>query len=176
MRTVICALIIAPLWISPALAQETRKSSRTSPAAERNPAIETLERRVADLERTFRPDGPALKVEQMELSDRVSALAGRVSALEQLDVASRLQALETETEELSDQLSSLLDVIQVTGGGVEIGTAGKLSLQGSSLRVDAAKATVNAALVELSGILTAVNVQAQSVVAETITPAAGNVW
>lgn len=178
-RTLIVVLALLPLLGSHALAQEKGERSRRSSKAERNPGVEALERRLAELERAVSRERPEVPVELQiqKLADRLSALEGRISALDQVNGASRLQALETATEELSGQLQPLLDVIQVSGADVEIGAAGELSLEaGARLEIAAAQAVVNAALVELPGILKAMTIQAETVAAANYTPGAGNIW
>ncbi len=66
--------------------------------------------------------------------------------------------------------------VRVTPHGVDIATPGKVSLTGSVVEVGGAVVKVNAATVTFSGTLTCSSIVATSVVAQSYTNGAGNVW
>lgn len=68
------------------------------------------------------------------------------------------------------------DSIQLQGGGIQIRAGGKISLACSEIEIDAATITVNAGMAKFSGVVQADTLIANTVVASTYSPGAGNLW
>lgn len=68
------------------------------------------------------------------------------------------------------------DSIQLQGGNIEIRASAQVSIQCSNLSISAAMITVDAATTKFSGVVQADTLIANSVVANSYTPGAGNVW
>jgi hypothetical protein len=66
--------------------------------------------------------------------------------------------------------------IQLQGGSIQIRASGKVSLACSEVEINASVMTVNAATAKFSGVVQADTLVANSVVANSYTPGAGNVW
>jgi uncharacterized protein (DUF2345 family) len=66
--------------------------------------------------------------------------------------------------------------LQLQGGSIQIRASGKVSLACSEVEIDASVMTVNAATAKFSGVVQADTLVANSVVANSYTPGAGNVW
>ncbi len=66
--------------------------------------------------------------------------------------------------------------IQLQGGSVQIRATAKVSLACSEMEIDASTITVNAAMAKFSGVVQPDTLMANTVVASTYTPGAGNVW
>ena len=68
------------------------------------------------------------------------------------------------------------DSIQLQGGSIQIRAAGQVSIQCSTANISASSITVNAPMTTFSGTVQADTVIANSVVAASYSPGAGNVW
>lgn len=68
------------------------------------------------------------------------------------------------------------DSIQLQGGSIQIRAGGKISLACSEIEIDAATITVNAGMAKFSGVVQADTLIANTVVASTYSPGAGNLW
>lgn len=68
------------------------------------------------------------------------------------------------------------DSIQLQGGNIQIRATAQVSVQCSNLQISAAMITVDAAMTKFSGEIQADTVITNTVVANTYTPGAGNVW
>jgi hypothetical protein len=66
--------------------------------------------------------------------------------------------------------------IQLQGGSIQIRASAKVSLACSEIEIDAATITVNAGMAKFSGVVQADTLMANTVVASTYSPGAGNVW
>jgi phage gp45-like len=68
------------------------------------------------------------------------------------------------------------DSIQLQAGNMQIRASGKVSVACSEMEINASTITVNAPMTKFSGTVQADTVIANSVVASSYTPGAGNVW
>ena len=66
--------------------------------------------------------------------------------------------------------------IQLQGGSIQIRATAKVSLQCSEIEISASTMTVNAPMTKFNGTVQADTLIANSVVANSYTPGAGNVW
>ena len=66
--------------------------------------------------------------------------------------------------------------LTLDAAGVTVQTAAKVSVQASTVQVDAGQVTVNAAMSRFSGVVQGDTLIATTVVATTYTPGAGNIW
>lgn len=66
--------------------------------------------------------------------------------------------------------------LTLDAAGVTVQTAAKVSVQASTVQVDAGQVTVNAAMSRFSGVVQCDTLIATTVVATTYTPGAGNIW
>lgn len=66
--------------------------------------------------------------------------------------------------------------IQLQGGSIQIRASSKVSLACSEIEIDASTMTVNAGMAKFSGVVQADTLVANSVVASSYSPGAGNVW
>jgi uncharacterized protein involved in type VI secretion and phage assembly len=66
--------------------------------------------------------------------------------------------------------------VTIDSQGVKIQTPSKVSVQGSTVEVQAGSVTVNAGISKFSGMVKCDVLQATTVIATTYTPGAGNVW
>lgn len=66
--------------------------------------------------------------------------------------------------------------IDVSGGGVAISSASDVSINGAKIENNAAMINNNTAMMETSGIDKSQTVMTDTVIAQTYTPGAGNVW
>lgn len=66
--------------------------------------------------------------------------------------------------------------IKLESGGVTVRAAARLVLQSPIVEIDASQLTLNAGIVQCSGVLKADTVLANTVSAAAYTPGAGNVW
>jgi uncharacterized protein (DUF2345 family) len=66
--------------------------------------------------------------------------------------------------------------IRLEGGKITVTSAGTLVLQAAMVQIDAGQVTMNAGMVQCSGVVQADTVIANSVIAASYTPGAGNVW
>lgn len=66
--------------------------------------------------------------------------------------------------------------IQLQGGNIQIRASGKVLLACSEIEIDASTMTVNAGMAKFSGVVQADTLVANSVIASSYTPGAGNVW
>lgn len=74
------------------------------------------------------------------------------------------------------ELSAANSTITIDSQGVTIRTQAKLTVQASQVQITASTIDVNAAISTFNGIVKATVVQASTVIANTYTPGAGNVW
>jgi len=68
------------------------------------------------------------------------------------------------------------NVIKLTAEGIEIASSSKITLSASALEISAASANLNVPFVHSAGVLKCDTLQANSVVASSYTPGAGNIW
>jgi hypothetical protein len=69
------------------------------------------------------------------------------------------------------------NTVRLDASGISIMTSAKLSITAPQAEISAAALTVNAGVASFSGLLRADTVQANTVIAANITPAAGgNIW
>ena len=66
--------------------------------------------------------------------------------------------------------------VTIDSQGVKVQTAAKVSVQGSTVEVQAGSVTVNAGISKFSGIVKCDVLQATTVIASVYTPGAGNIW
>jgi uncharacterized protein involved in type VI secretion and phage assembly len=66
--------------------------------------------------------------------------------------------------------------VQLDGRGVTVEASGKLAVAAASLHVASGMMTIDAGMVKASGVLQCETLVASSVVAQSYTPGAGNVW
>lgn len=66
--------------------------------------------------------------------------------------------------------------VTIDSQGVSIQTPSKVSIQGSTVQVQAGSVTVDAGISKFSGVVKCDVLQATTVIASTYTPGAGNVW
>jgi hypothetical protein len=68
------------------------------------------------------------------------------------------------------------DSIELQGGSIQIRATAKVSLVCSEIEIDASTIAVNAGTAKFSGVVQADTLVANSVIASTYSPGAGNVW
>jgi hypothetical protein len=68
------------------------------------------------------------------------------------------------------------DSIQLQGGNIQIRATSQVDIQCSSVNISASMVTVDAPTTQFSGIVKADTVITNTVIANTYTPGAGNVW
>jgi hypothetical protein len=68
------------------------------------------------------------------------------------------------------------NTIRLENGKVTVSTPGTLVLQAAMVEINGAQVVLNAPMVQCSGVLQADTVIANTVVAASYTPGAGNVW
>jgi len=66
--------------------------------------------------------------------------------------------------------------IELKNGNITVKAVGKISLQASTVQVNASQVAMNVPMVQCSGVVKADTVIANTVSAATYTPGAGNVW
>ena len=66
--------------------------------------------------------------------------------------------------------------IRLQNGQLSINTPGRLVIQAAAVEINGAEFVVNAAIAKFSGVLQADTLIANTVVASSYTPGAGNVW
>jgi hypothetical protein len=146
-------------WLEPGAAGSEDRMLRKDP----DPRLE----KSAGKDRTPPKSAPLATSER----DPVAELQARLVRVER-DLAAldeRARALEQENQALRDRLDDLEGAVTVESGHLTLATAG-------TLRIRAARVDAEAATSSFHGVVKADTVQARSVVAETMTPAAGNLW
>ena len=99
-------------------------------------------------------------------------LAQRVQALEQQ--VSSLQAL---VHTLQSQLTTITSAIQIDNAGqVTIGSASTVTIQGSVVKILASSITAQAPTSKFNGVVQSDTLITNSVISQTYTPGAGNIW
>jgi hypothetical protein len=96
----------------------------------------------------------------------------------------RVQSLEQQVETLKNlvnvlqgQLNTITSAIQVdNAGNVTIGQAGRVTLQGNIVKINAASIDAQTGMSKFSGVVQADTVVTNSVVSSSYTPGAGNIW
>jgi hypothetical protein len=68
------------------------------------------------------------------------------------------------------------DTIRLDPGGITITSAAKVVVSASQVEINASSVTVNAGMTQFSGVIQADTLIANSVVAASYSPGAGNVW
>jgi hypothetical protein len=68
------------------------------------------------------------------------------------------------------------NVIRLDSTGITITSSAKIALSTSQLEINASVVTVNAAMAKFSGVVQTDTLIANSVVANSYTPGAGNIW
>lgn len=102
----------------------------------------------------------------------IDPLAQSVQTLEQ-----QVSSLKSLVTTLQSQLNTMASRIQIdNAGNMTIGQAGKVTIQGSMVNINAAKITAQAGMSTFSGVVQADTVITNSVVSSSYTPGAGNIW
>jgi len=74
------------------------------------------------------------------------------------------------------EIKTTTSTVTIDSQGMSVQTSSKVSVQGSTMEVNAGQVTVNAAMSKFSGVVQCDTLIATSVVGTSYTPGAGNVW
>ncbi len=161
-RILIPMLMTATLVVMQWVPAQAEKHSRTEP-------IEAVQ------------DTKTKKNFETSARDPVRELRAQIVSLHK-----RVAELETQVGKLGDQapadgldvrIAALENVLAVApGGDVTLSSSGKVSIEGSIVDLNASNGQTQAATATFSGVVNVQTLHAKSVVAEEMSPAAGNVW
>lgn len=152
----------------------------TAPALERKSATQVRQAEPSAKQRSLETTPMPVQWQLDQLRARIQDLEGQVASLQQQaqqhgaagsNVAGRLAALEGVIQISPNQLR-----LQ-SPGALEIKASGDISLDaGVGIRLKSASAEVNAPHLRVHGVAESQHVVTQSVVSQSYTPGAGNVW
>ncbi len=168
------------LWLAALSGAVLMLLAWTAPALERKPATQVRQAEPSTKQHSLETSPMPVQWQLDQLRARIQDLEGQVASLQQQtqqhgaagsNVAGRLAALEGVIQVSPNQLR-----LQ-SPGALEIKTSGDIRLDaGIGIRLKGAKVEVNSPHLRVKGVAESEQVITQSVVSESYTPGAGNVW
>lgn len=91
-------------------------------------------------------------------------------------LAQRVQTLEQQVSTLLATIDSLQSRLTIIESAVQVSNSGNVTVNGTTVRVNASMVDVRAGMAKFSGVVQSDTVVTKSVVSESYTPGAGNIW
>jgi hypothetical protein len=88
----------------------------------------------------------------------------------------RVQALEHQVSTLQATINSLQSRLTKIESAVQVSNSGKVTINGTTLKLSAAMVDVQAGTSKFSGLVQADTLGTNSVISKSYTPGAGNIW
>jgi len=151
------------LFLATAFVTALLTTSQPAVAADLNRDIRTLSKTVRTMQSQLRAQVSA-QARIKALETRVARLTNQVNALRNAGGGSSAGS-----SALESRVQKLENVVKISGSNVTLQSSGKVTISGSSVKVNTAIAT-------FSGTVKSNTVITDSVVSKAYTPGAGNIW
>jgi TolA-binding protein len=88
----------------------------------------------------------------------------------------RVQTLEQQVSTLQSTINTLQSRLNKIESAVQVSNSGNVAINGTTVRVNASLVDVRAGTAKFSGVVQSDTIVTKSVVSESYTPGAGNIW